>query len=213
MKYYLPLFLFALLFASCIEDTCRDCPGLTYDYAAFDPTALDDEWVFTNAAGAEITFVRVRNNETVADEVCSANVGSVRELSCTESAEIQFTSDELELNLSVNYLQLIGDIGEPEQVILSYSFKAPAFSDFLRTHAVILEPQIVLTNDVVELRDSLTINDQLYLEVLELRQPATAFGALVNLPSNGRFTTISIKEGVGVLRLTDVDGNTYLRQF
>lgn len=202
------------LLAGCNREVCRTCPGLTYDFESFDPTIGDDAMTFRRNDGMRFDFTFARNVVTPENEVCSTSVDEEREISCDAIAEYQFRSEELEIDMSINFLELIaGRQGVPDQVILSYSFKGRNFGQFQRTHAVVLEPQIILGDDVVELRDSLTIDGTLYTEVLEIIQPAAAFEPVVDLPDAARFTSIFLKEGVGLLRLVDVDSNVYTREF
>lgn len=202
------------ILVGCNKEVCRVCPGLTYDFESFDPTIGDDALTFRRNDGMRFDFNFARNTITPENEVCSTVVDEELEISCDAIAEYQFRSAELEIDMSVNFLELIaGRQGVPDQVILSYSFKGRTFGQFQRTHAVVLEPQIILGDDVVELRDSLTIDGILYTEVLEIIQPAAAFEPVIDLPNAARFTSIFLKEGVGLLRLVDVDSNVYTREF
>lgn len=201
------------LISGCDREVCRLCPGLTYDFEAFDPTIGDDVLTFMRDDSVSFDFTFARNVVTPENEVCSTLVDEEREISCDAIGEYQFRSEELGIDMAINFLELIaGRLGVPDQVILSYSFKGRNFGQFQRTHAVILEPQIILEDDIVELRDSINVGGTIYNEVLQIIQPAEAFEPVVDLPDNARFTSIFVKEGVGLLRLVDVNGNVYNRE-
>lgn len=212
-----PIFsLFALLLltlTACNQEECRDCATIAFDYSNFDPTVAEDEIVLRSATGETVTFELARFEESPANTVCSTVVDDPADISCSAVVEGQYISEDLGIDMAINFLELVGQRGVPTQVVESFSFKARNFSQFERTHAVVLQPNIVLEDEVVELRDTLTIDGVTYADVLALLQPAAAFEVLVNLPDAGRFTEINVKEGVGLLRLVDVDGNVYNRVF
>lgn len=209
--YFLPLILLAV--SACNSEVCRDCPGITFNYEAVDPTINDEAMVFTRTDGSTVTFTRARFDETEGVTICSRNVDDPIDIPCDGVAEVQLISEDIGIDMAINFLELIGQRGVPTQVIQSFSFKARTFSQFQRTHAVVLEPQVVLEEGVVELRDTITLDGQLYEDVLVLIQPVDAFDGLIDLPEAGRFTSIIVKEGVGLLRLVDVNGNVYVRDF
>lgn len=211
LSYLLPFVL--LLVVGCREEVCRECPGITFDYESFDPTVNDDAFVFSRADGSTLTFERIRFNRTEGQEVCTEDVDEPADIICDGFADLQLGSEELGIDMAINYYQILGQRGVPTQTVQSFSFRDRDFTQFLRTHAVVIEPEIVLQGSFVELRDSLTIDGELYLDVLRLNQPASAFDQLTSLPDAGRFTVIEFKEGVGLLRLVDVDGNVYERRF
>lgn len=201
--------------SGCNSEVCRQCPVVEFDYQSFEPAFAADVIAFTKVSdGSTVEFTLDRTAESPEYESCSRDADEIFDIGCSSSAEARYTSSELGVDMSINFLELIPDRrGNPVQVIQSFSFKERAFSEFVRTHAIVLRPEIVLADDVVERRDSLEVDGELYLDVLELIQPEAAFEPLTTLPDAGRFVTINIKEDVGLLRLVDVNGNVYERDF
>ncbi|WP_273444758.1 hypothetical protein [Neolewinella agarilytica] len=212
MKIYLPfLLLVGLLYAGCNKQVCRDCPGFTYDAEGFLPDYGAEEIRFRTSEGDTTVFERLRVQTSEPAPVCSVSADEERDIDCNEISEVQYRNAAVGIDLTMNFNQVLSIRNTPEQTVLSFFWKDITQSEFNRTHAVLVVPNIVLDGELALLRDSITIGGQMYTDVLELRQDATAFAVLPFLSNSGRFTSIMLKEGVGLLRLQDVDGKVYVK--
>ena len=208
------LFAIAFLATGCDSEVCRNCEPINFNYESFDPTVNDNTLTFIRSTdGATIQFDRVTTTETPETMSCSRDVDEAVEIICTSAAETEWTSEDLGVDIQINFTEILGQRGVPTQVIENFSFKGRAFSAFLRTHAVVLQPEIVESADLVLVLDSLRVDGLLLTDVIEMRQPAEAFDALPELPDQGRYTRVDVKEGIGIVRLVDVDGTIYERDF
>ncbi len=212
MKIYLPfLLLVGLLYAGCNKQVCRDCPGFTYDAEGFLPDYAMDEIRFRTSDGDTTVFERLREQTSEPAPVCSVSADEERDIDCNEISDVQYRNAEVGIDLTLSFNQVLSIRNTPEQTVLSFFWKDITQSEFNRTHAVLVVPNIVTDGELVVLRDSVTIGGILYTDVLELRQDATAFAVLPFLSRSARFTSIMLKEGVGLLRLQDVDGKAYVK--
>jgi len=212
MKIYLPfLFLLGVLYAGCNKQVCRDCPGFTYDAEGFLPDYGGEELRFRTSEGDTTVFERLRLQSSDPAPTCSVSADEERDIDCNEISNVQYRNTDIGVDMTLSFNQVLSIRNTPEQTVLSFFFKDITQGEFNRTHAVLLVPNIVLDGELVVLRDTVTIGGEMFTDVLELRQTAEAFAVLPFLSRSGRFTNIMLKEGVGLLRLVDVDGKVYLK--
>lgn len=212
MKIYIPfLLLVGLLYAGCNKQVCRDCPGFTYDAEGFLPDFGADEIRFRTSDGDTTVFERLRAQASEPAAVCSVSADEERDIDCNGISDVQYRNTDVGIDLTLNFNQVLSIRNTPEQTVLSLFFKDIIQGEFNRTHAVLLVPDIVADGELVLLRDTVNLGGEVFTDVIELRQTAEAFAVLPLLSRSGRFTNIMMKEGVGILRLVDVDGKTYLK--
>jgi hypothetical protein len=205
-------FVFVLLFSACNRQVCRDCEAFSYDTEAFDPATDGRDLRFRGPDGEVVVFELSGSRTSPESNVCSVSVDEPREIDCQASALFQYTSQELGIDMSFSYEQYQSfRSASDEQVILYFAFRESGLPDLYQTHALIIEPNILIDDEAVILRDSVQLDSTIYTDVLELKQSVEAFLSVPLLPNAGRFVSILLKEGVGILRLTDVDGNVYVR--
>lgn len=207
------LFLCSISFASCLQQECRDCAGFDYEATVFNPDFNDTDLVFRDSAGMEMTFEFLRMVNSPAQQNCSGNTNNPDDIPCVSNAITSFRNSTIGIDMLVGFEEDDrGGANGTGRIAMSFEFKGMESTRFTRTHAFVVEPEVLLVDNFVIALDSVTVGDTLLHDVIDLRQPAAAFSAVgQELPATGRFLNLYFKANEGLLGMRDVEGRTYLR--
>lgn len=212
-SFYLLVLFCVTLLASCEDEVCRSCPAVEYDTAAFAPQLGQDIISFRLNDTMTINFVLGLTVESPENEACTKLLDDASQIVCEAFRTFQYSNTQIGVDMSISFVeQSLDNPAVENQVVHSYAFKGSTFTDFLSTHSVRIEPRLLLEENRIERRDSVTINGVGYTDVFELIQPEEAFD-FTELPIRAQFKSIFVKDGVGLLRLVDVSNNVYDREF
>ena len=215
MKYsLLPLLSTVLLLSGCINSECRDCAAFSYDVATVNPDYAGDDLVFTQVdSNHQVTFERIQAVETPGQQRC-LDVNSPDDIECTSVATVSYRNQDLGIDMLFGVEQVNpAGAGSVDEALFAYEFKDMMTTRFIRTHAVVVEPAIEFVQGSVERLDSISLGNQTFMGVLNLRQSAEAFAAVnpAALPVSGRFINLYLLEGVGLIGLRDINDRVYVR--
>ncbi len=199
----------AFFSSACLKQECRTCEAFTFDAESFNPDYAERDIVLRNVAtDEEITFAFVQLLNSNEQETC-ADVSSPADIACSSAGNAAYRSQELMIDMNLGFQAT----DENTDVVMAYSFKGTAATQFTPTHALRNAPDIQLVADRVVQLDSLPLGDTLLLDVIDIRQPVEAFATVgAVLPEAGRFTNVYFREGGGLLGLRDVNDRVYIRQ-
>ncbi|OAV44742.1 hypothetical protein [Lewinella sp. 4G2] len=202
------------LISSCLGTECRDCEAFNYDAAAFNPDFRQESFTMVDTAGADITFEFVNALATPEQEVCSSEVDSPNEISCVTASTLSYRVADLGFDMLLVFEEEEQfTAGSITQVVMSYELKSFETTQFLRTAAIIVEPEIVFAADNVESVDSVTLNDVTWTDVIEVIRPVEAYEQVGDLiPESAHFTSLYFKESVGLVGLVNASGGVLVRE-
>lgn len=207
------LFLATALFSGCLQQECRDCEAFNFEAEQFNPDFADNDLVFRDTTGGEVTFEFLRMVNSPAQEVCSGNVSNPSDIPCVTNAITSFRNSDLGIDMLIDFEA--NDRFEPGaqgRVAMAFEFKGMESTRFTRTHALVVDPEIRLVPNAIIALDSVELGDTLLRDVIDLRQPAAGFSTVgLELPASGRFTNLYLRPNEGLLGLRDVEGKVYLR--
>ena len=210
------LLLLPLLFAGCLGQECRQCDAFTFDVERINPDYGGTNLRFVDpVTGDELTFERIQSIASPAQERCVADVDSSDDIDCATAATISYRNQDMGTDMLFVAERLdVANAGREDQTIFYYEFKAMERTQFVRTHAVIVEPEIELNDDIVRRLDTITLGNRTYEDVLDLLQPASFLETIGEaIPARAKFTNLYLLEGFGLVGLRNVDGEVFVREF
>ena len=211
--YYALCLVMALSTSACLNEECRDCEGFTFAAAEYNPDFAEQDIVLRNVeTEEEITFAFVNRTATPAQEVCQSDADDVAEIPCITAGLVSFRNQDLGVDMLFGFEEQQTFIFDGvDQVLLAYEFKGMDQTQFIRTHALLVEPETIFTDQGVVSLDTLTLGTQFFEDVIDLRRSEEALEAATGVPRAGRFTNIYFQPERGLVGLRNVAGSTFVR--